>query len=138
MRSGWRYEGYRHSLAARGIPTGRRYLAEKERNVIKEFMANPTTEEAEAHRASMLAKVREEASSELDTAIEGGRISSDDALRFWLNDFEEEKELFLNNGQSYEQFRANVRRKLGSHMSMREKKGMNVFDWSQKKEDDIC
>ena len=136
---GWRYEGYRHSLAARGIPTRQHhYFADKERNVIKEFMANPTTEEAEAHRASMLARVREDASRQLDTAIEAGDISSDEALRFWLNDFEEEKELFINNGQSYEQFKANVSRKLESHMRMRKKRGMNVFDWADKKGDDAC
>lgn len=136
MKKGWQFEGYRHSLAARGIPSGRRqYLAE--RNVIKEFMAPPTTEEAEAHRQMMLASVRGEVSENLDAAIDAGELSSDDALRFWRDDFEEEKELFLNNGQSYEQFRENVRRKLGSHTHMRKKRGMNVFDWGEKGGDGV-
>jgi hypothetical protein len=139
MMRGWRYEGYRHSLAARGIPT-RYYFADKgeERNVIKEFMANPTTEETEMHRNTMLARVRAEVSSELDRGIAEGRISSDDALRFWRDDFEIERELFMNNGQSYEMFHANVERKLKSHMHMRKKGGLDVFDWAKKEGDDVC
>lgn len=121
---GWRFESYRHGLAARGIST-RRY--NKMKSVSEWLAVKPTDEEAMV-RQRQLESVREESYEDLEQAVADGRITADNASRFWKDDFEPEKQLFVHNGQSMEQFKANVRRKRRTHI---ERFGTSLHGWNQ-------
>jgi len=100
-------------MSARGIKT--RYMEEKKGRIRRMLEVRKTPEE-ELFKLRQLEEVREESFKDLESAVREGRISGEDATRFWRDDFETEKDLFLRNGQTFDQFRANVARKRESHL----------------------
>lgn len=109
---GWRNESWRHSLAAKGVKTKQQYMKGK----LAMLMETKKTDEEEMFKVRQLDNVREESFRDLNEAVERGKMTADDAARFWKDDFEPEKDLFMNNGQPFEQFRENVARKRKSHI----------------------
>jgi hypothetical protein len=112
-RTGWRNDSWRHSLAARGIPTGkRRYNKGK----IAKFLTSDGRAETADFAAEMKLRevetVREDAFQELRAAEERGDISFSQAQDFFERDFKDEVKDFLDNKRTAEQFRAGVKTKI--------------------------
>lgn len=116
-RKGWHGQSYRHSLAAKGIPTGRSKIYYKGKvKKMAEFLADDgrakTPDFSEELKLREAERVREEAFQILRTAEEKGDINFKQSQQFFERDFRDEVKDFLDDKRTAEQFRANINIKL--------------------------
>lgn len=126
IRKGWKNEGWRHSLAAKGIKTNSPYMKHKvyhkgKLKATAKFLlddgSNPgknveRPDFATEDRLDYANSVRADAKQELEAAQQRGEITYDQAETFWKQDFKQEFDDFLDKRFTAEQFKKQVERKI--------------------------
>jgi hypothetical protein len=130
MRSGWRHESYRHSLAARGVrtvapavPKSQQYFFIKEW-AAKAFQKSP---EEVSMRETRKQQLRAYVMEELYRAEREGRIPSK-AVEEFSPAMENSLKLY-DAGNPYDQTRDELERKLQLHMQLHATVGQSIMPW---------
>jgi len=117
---GWQYDGYRHSLAAKGIKTGRKKYYSLFTDHSKEF--------DKTIRQGDIAKKQSETLNKLDEAIEKGELISENRSKFMKDEFYHVAKEYEKGLINLEQFNDEVYSKLDYFLKTNTKK-LKVFEW---------
>jgi hypothetical protein len=130
---GWHYEGYRHSLAAKGISTSRKNFAlfkksEKARPFDDFKDPEKRTDLGERRRYVVIDDVRRRLEDKERNLINKKELVFEDSQRFFVEQFAPLEKQFMSGKISEDQFRGEVER-AWDYFSSRHSKILSPFGW---------